>query len=58
MPVEQDVQYYEELFGDVTKRNEHRRALELEDHRYYKGINFGQWTNTQFKGCSLRVGLY
>jgi len=34
------------IFRDVSSRNMHRRAREVEDHRYYSGINNGQWTQS------------
>lgn len=45
-PIENQVSYIRGIFRDVTNRNRHSRAMELEDHRFYSAINHGQWTQT------------
>lgn len=40
------VRWIRGIFKDVTSRNLHSRARELEDHRFYSAINNGQWTQS------------
>jgi len=44
--IENQVRWIRGVFKDVNNRNMHRRARELEDHRFYAAINNGQWTQT------------
>lgn len=41
-----EVRWVRGVFQDVCNRNIHKRARELEDHRYYSAIYNGQWTRT------------
>ena len=40
------------IFRDVSSRNLHRRAREVEDHRFYSAINNGQWTQNAIEKMS------
>ena len=46
------VQKIRGIFRDVSSRNMHRRAREVEDHRFYSAINNGQWTQTAVEKMS------
>jgi len=40
------------IFRDVSSRNLHRRAREVEDHRFYSAIDNGQWTQNAIEKMS------